>query len=67
MVAPTSQAAFLDAHDERAGRAERVRAMLKRWAAEDVSDEPVWDVEDIQPMRFRGAVVEPDLAESPQR
>lgn len=34
---------------ERAERAARVAAMLDRWAAEDVSDEPEWDVGDIQP------------------
>jgi hypothetical protein len=34
---------------ERAERSARVAAMLDRWAAEDVSDEPEWDVGDIQP------------------
>ena len=62
-----SEAARLDEQDERARRAERVRAMLERWAAEDVSDEPDWDVEDIEPMRFRRAVVEPDDAKSDER
>lgn len=35
---------------ERAERAARVAAMLDRWAAEDVSDEPDWDVGDIRPV-----------------
>ncbi len=26
----------------------RVAAMLERWSAEDVSDEPEWDVSDIE-------------------
>ena len=49
-----SEAARLDEQDERAQRAERVRAMLDRWAAEDVSDEPDWDVEDTAPLRRPG-------------
>jgi hypothetical protein len=35
---------------ERAERAARIAAMLDRWAAEDVSGEPEWDVADVQPM-----------------
>jgi hypothetical protein len=38
---------------ERAERAARIAAMLDRWAAEDVSDEPEWDVGDIQPAALR--------------
>jgi hypothetical protein len=34
--------------------------MLRRWAAEDVSDEPDWDVADIEPIQFRVPVVEPE-------
>lgn len=36
--------------EEAAERAARVRAMLARWAAEDVGSEPAWDVDDIAPM-----------------
>jgi hypothetical protein len=38
--------------DDRAERAARVRAMLARWAAETVTDEPDWSVEEIAPMRL---------------
>ncbi len=62
-----SEAARVDEQDERAQRVQRVRAMLQRWAAEDVSDEPEWDVDDIEPMRFRRAVVEPDDAKSDEQ
>jgi hypothetical protein len=67
VAAPTNQAASLDAQSELAGRAERVRAMLCRWAGEDVSDEPEWDVDAIASVRFGRAVVEPDGAESARR
>jgi hypothetical protein len=48
------------AKPELAEQAAKVRAMLDRWAAEDVSGEPDWDVEDIEPLRFREVVIEPD-------
>ncbi|HEX4341368.1 MAG TPA: hypothetical protein VH062_35915 [Polyangiaceae bacterium] len=35
----------LDPATERAERAGRVAAMLDRWAAEDTTPEPEWDVE----------------------
>lgn len=38
---------------ETAERAARVSAMLDRWAADDVSGEPEWSVEDIEPMTLR--------------
>lgn len=38
--------------DDLAERAARVRAMLARWQAEDTTDEPDWDVEDVEPMRL---------------
>ena len=38
--------------DDLGERAARVRAMLLRWAAEAVSDEPEWGIEDIEPMRL---------------
>lgn len=41
---------------ERAERAARIAAMLDRWAAEDVSGEPEWNVEDIEPMTLRSAL-----------
>jgi hypothetical protein len=36
-----------------AGRAARIAAMLDRWKAEDVCDEPTWDVEDLESMTLR--------------
>jgi hypothetical protein len=41
--------------EEMAERATRIAAMLDRWAAEDVSDEPEWHVEDIQPTTLRSS------------
>jgi hypothetical protein len=38
---------------ERVERASRVLAMLARWAAEDVREEPEWDVEEIERISFR--------------
>ena len=35
-----------DPESSKRERAERVRAMLERWAREDVASEPDWDVED---------------------
>jgi len=40
---------------ERAERAARIAAMLDRWASEDVTDEPEWDVGDIQPVTLRSS------------
>ncbi len=31
----------------------RIAAMLERWSAEDVSNEPVWDVRDIERVALR--------------
>lgn len=36
-----------------AERAARIAAMLDRWDAENVSDEPEWDSEDLEPMALR--------------
>ena len=36
---------------EIAERAARIAAMLDRWEAEDVSGEPDWNVEDLEPLR----------------
>lgn len=41
--------------EEMAERAARIAAMLDRWAAEDISDEPQWEVGDIQPMTLRSS------------
>ena len=38
---------------EMAERAARVAAMLDRWDSEDVSGEPEWNVEDLEPMTLR--------------
>lgn len=40
--------------DDLAERAARIRAMLSRWATESVSDEPEWNIEDIEPMHLEG-------------
>ena len=46
-------------HDEAASakdladRAERIAAMLDRWEAEDVSGEPEWNVDEVEPMTLR--------------
>jgi hypothetical protein len=34
-------------------RAARVRAMLERWAEEDVSGEPDWDPSEVAPLSVR--------------
>jgi hypothetical protein len=34
-------------------QAKRVAAMLERWASEDVSDEPDWDVDDAKRIALR--------------
>jgi hypothetical protein len=39
----------------RAEQAARVVAMLERWAAEDVSHEPGWDIDQIERIRFSSA------------
>jgi hypothetical protein len=39
---------------ERTEQAARLVAMLKRWATEDVSQEPDWDVEAVERVRFSG-------------
>ena len=36
----------------RAEQAARIRAMLKRWATEDVVDEPEWDVTQVERVSF---------------
>ena len=39
--------------DDLAERAARIRALLSRWATEMVTDEPEWNIEDIEPMQFK--------------
>jgi hypothetical protein len=34
-------------------RAARVTAMFERWAADDISDEPEWDIDQVERLRFR--------------
>lgn len=46
----------------RAEQAARIAAMFERWAAEDVSEEPDWDVEQIERIRFSAP---PDAIEHP--
>ena len=36
----------------RAEQAARVAAMFERWAGEDVSDEPDWDVDQVEQITF---------------
>jgi hypothetical protein len=40
---------------ERTEQAARLVAMLKRWATEDVWQEPDWDVEAVERVRFQPA------------
>jgi hypothetical protein len=40
-------------------RAQRIAAMLERWAAEDCSGEPDWDPDDIPPFRL-GVPAQPE-------
>jgi hypothetical protein len=41
--------------EEQTERAARLVAMLDRWASEDVSDDPAWDVGGIHPMTLRSS------------
>ena len=50
--AVTAKPAELPSEVVRAEQAARVAAMFERWAAEDVSDEPEWDVGQIQQIAF---------------
>lgn len=38
-----------------AERASRIAAMLARWSAEDISEEPEWSIDDIEPMMLHQA------------
>jgi hypothetical protein len=46
----------------RAEQAARIRAMLKRWAAEDVTDEPEWDVTHVERLSFATQIESSDDA-----
>jgi hypothetical protein len=48
----TAKPAELPSEVIRAEQAARVGAMFERWAAEDVSDEPEWDVDQVERIRF---------------
>jgi hypothetical protein len=45
---------------ERAERAARITAMLDRWAQQDVSHEPGWDIDDVQRLRLSEVEAEPE-------
>lgn len=55
MVSPSRQPFDAEAarRKERLERAARIAAMFERWAAEDVSDEPHWDVDEVPRIDFR--------------
>jgi hypothetical protein len=48
----TAKSAELPTGSIRAEQAARIAAMFERWAAEDVSDDPEWDVDQIERVRF---------------
>ena len=48
----------------RAEQAARVAAMFERWAAEDVSAEPEWDVEQIERITFSSPSTAPEPSSS---
>jgi hypothetical protein len=48
MARRRKKAAEVAAVEDVTATAARIAAMLDRWEAEDVSDEPDWDIEDIE-------------------
>lgn len=50
--AVTAKPAELPSEVIRAEQAARVAAMFERWDAEDVSDEPEWDVDQVEQVAF---------------
>ena len=48
----TAKPAELPSEVIRAEQAARVAAMFDRWAAEDVSDEPEWDIDQVEQVAF---------------
>ena len=59
----TAKPADLPSDVIRAEQAARIAAMFKRWAAEDVSDEPDWDVDQVEQITFS----RPPAASEPPR
>ena len=55
MVSPPRSTAHAESRSpqDMRERAVRVAAMLDRWEAEDVSGEPEWNVEELEPMTLR--------------
>ena len=57
--AVTAKPAELPSEVIRAEQAARVAAMFERWDAEDVSDEPEWDVDQVEQVAFSSAAAKP--------
>ncbi len=51
----TNEAQPTTPEDDNKERAARIARMLQRWAQEDLSNEPDWDVADITPLFLRGS------------
>jgi hypothetical protein len=60
----TAKPAELPSEVIRAEQAARVAAMFERWAAEDVSDEPDWDVDQVEPIAFSPPPATPEPSRS---
>jgi len=54
----------IDPAKERAERAARVASMLDRWAAEDMSGEPDWEVEDFKRLDLTRSLSQKDPSAS---
>ena len=52
MSVVTAKSAELPTGSIRAEQTARIAAMFERWTAEDVSDDPDWDVDQIERIRF---------------
>jgi hypothetical protein len=50
--AVTTKPAEMPSEVVRAEQAARVAAMFERWAAEDVADEPAWDIDQLEQIVF---------------
>jgi hypothetical protein len=61
--AVTAKSVELPSEVIRAEQAARVAAMFDRWAAEDVSDEPEWDVDQVEQI----VLSSPPAATEPRR
>ncbi|MCG8424023.1 MAG: hypothetical protein MJE77_39530 [Proteobacteria bacterium] len=62
----SNNAASTDEHTQRARRAQRLARMFERWDADNVSDEPEWDINDIEPLGFRVPLVESETDSNEQ-